>query len=66
MRRSRTKCRDDAIKTHHRHFYLGSKESIRSECQAAAPFVVWKGESGEKNGISLLCKAALAGKVVLL
>jgi len=42
------------------------RKGIRSECQAATPFVVWKEESGEKNGISLLCKAALAGKVVLL
>lgn len=58
------KRRVDAIKTHLRHFYFESEKGTRSECQAAAVCGIGKRE--EKNGISLLCKAALAGKVVLL
>lgn len=47
-----------AIRTRRRHFYFESEGGTRSECQAAA--VCGVGKSEERNGISLLCKAALS------
>jgi len=53
------KRRDGAIKTHRGHFYFVSGKRHKIGMPSSLPFAVRESESGEKNRISLLCKAAL-------